>query len=220
MLSLIPRGQTQMQTSRRNAANRANARLSTGPRTEAGKNRSRQNALCHGLTGRMVLLPSEDKAAFLRFSKGIVDNLHPETPAELDLAQTIADSHWRLNRVLALESDLLAIGGSEKAATVDAANALRNYTQAFITLGIYEQRLQRAIDVALKQLRELQAERKRNSSARVHSHSPAAPTVNGFVYSNNEIEAQHLRRPRHRLATTAKKGSFDLDRYEIPHRLT
>jgi hypothetical protein len=43
-------------------ANRKNAQLSTGPKTEEGKSRSRRNALKHGLTGEGVALPDEDAA--------------------------------------------------------------------------------------------------------------------------------------------------------------
>ncbi len=46
----------------RREANRRNAKLSTGPRTEAGQERSRQNALTHGLSAAVVRLP-EDEAA-------------------------------------------------------------------------------------------------------------------------------------------------------------
>ncbi|MCU1257860.1 MAG: hypothetical protein JWO80_745, partial [Bryobacterales bacterium] len=38
------------------SANRANSESSTGPRTEAGKSRSSQNALRHGLaSGRLII---------------------------------------------------------------------------------------------------------------------------------------------------------------------
>ena len=43
---------------RRLAANIANAQLSTGPRTSAGKSKSSLNAVKTGLTGRTVLLPT------------------------------------------------------------------------------------------------------------------------------------------------------------------
>ena len=46
------------------AANRANAKLSTGPTTEAGKKRSRRNALKHGLLSTTLLLPTETLADF------------------------------------------------------------------------------------------------------------------------------------------------------------
>ena len=36
-------------------ANRRNARLSTGPRTEAGKDRSRNNAIKHGIFSSRML---------------------------------------------------------------------------------------------------------------------------------------------------------------------
>jgi hypothetical protein len=40
-------------------ANQANAKLSTGPKSEAGKERSRRNSLKHGMTGGGVVLPEE-----------------------------------------------------------------------------------------------------------------------------------------------------------------
>jgi hypothetical protein len=46
------------------AANRQNSQLSTGPKTEAGKAKSSLNAVKTGLTGRTVLLPSDDAAAY------------------------------------------------------------------------------------------------------------------------------------------------------------
>jgi hypothetical protein len=45
-----------------NRANRRNALLSTGPRTAAGKQRSSQNALTHGLTSHSPVLATEDLA--------------------------------------------------------------------------------------------------------------------------------------------------------------
>ncbi|MBV9745513.1 MAG: hypothetical protein JO099_17270 [Acidobacteriia bacterium] len=42
------------------AANRANAQLSTGPTSEAGRHRSSLNATKHGLSGRTVVLSGKD----------------------------------------------------------------------------------------------------------------------------------------------------------------
>ena len=44
---------------RKLAANRANARRSTGPRTREGKRRSSRNALKHGLSVRIAADPAE-----------------------------------------------------------------------------------------------------------------------------------------------------------------
>ena len=53
-----------MTRSQRRAINRANARHSTGPKTEVGKKQSSLNALRHGLTGQIVVMPYEDLLAY------------------------------------------------------------------------------------------------------------------------------------------------------------
>ena len=49
---------------RKIASNRANASHSTGPRTPAGKAKTRMNALKHGLRAEQVVIPGEDPKAF------------------------------------------------------------------------------------------------------------------------------------------------------------
>ena len=68
----------------RTRANRANARLSTGPRTESGKQRSSQNALSHGLTARTAVLPTEDPEAYQRHLQQFLDEYAPPTPPKLN----------------------------------------------------------------------------------------------------------------------------------------
>ena len=62
-----------MSTAAQIAANRANSKLSTGPTSETGKSASKLNGLKTGLTGRTVVLPSDDLAAYqshlAKFSK-------------------------------------------------------------------------------------------------------------------------------------------------------
>jgi hypothetical protein len=84
-------------------ANRRNAQQSTGPRSEIGKKTSSLNALRHGLTSRIVVLPTEDLAVYKTFSAEFLVDLAPETFAERQFAQTIIDTQWRLNRVRSLE---------------------------------------------------------------------------------------------------------------------
>jgi hypothetical protein len=67
----------------------------TPGRTPEGQARSKMNALRHDLTARVVVLPSEDMAAYQAFSKEIVDSLDPQTPVERQFAQTVADNQWR-----------------------------------------------------------------------------------------------------------------------------
>jgi hypothetical protein len=143
----------------------------SGPRTEEGRARAKMNALRHGLSGRIVVLPSEDMGQYLKFSQDFVASLYPATPLESELAQTVADGYWRLNRFRTVEEGMLAMGHYEKEGDFDAdseevhaaftaAKAFRANSNAFVNLSIYEQRIQRGIEKSMKQLREIQAERK------------------------------------------------------------
>jgi hypothetical protein len=141
------------------------------PTSPKGRARSSMNALRHGLTARVVVLPSEDMDAYRAFSKEIVDCLDPQTPVERQFAQTVADNQWRINRVRSIEDGMLGMGHFEDANNFDtdhteihsamtAARAFREDSKAFVNLSIYEQRLHRSMKEALRQLKELQAERR------------------------------------------------------------
>src|ERR1700691_5600067 len=91
----------------RTAINRANALLSTGPRTDSGKQRSSLNALRHGLTAASAVLPSEDQAAYNAHRRGFFDEYQPATPTATQLVQELAHTFWRLNRIPSLEAALL-----------------------------------------------------------------------------------------------------------------
>jgi hypothetical protein len=61
-------------------ANRANATLSTGPRTAAGKARVSLNRLVHGLRAQQdALLPDEDPGAFEAAHDRLCDELQPQS---------------------------------------------------------------------------------------------------------------------------------------------
>jgi hypothetical protein len=67
-------------------SSRRNALLSTGPRAEAGRHRSRLNALRHGLTARIVVLPRKTSSR-TRFSPPIstpVSSPKPSPTEEID----------------------------------------------------------------------------------------------------------------------------------------
>ncbi len=143
---------------------------STGPRTPEGKAVSSHNATRHGLTGRVVVLPSEDLNVYHAFCKDLMADLAPETPLERQYAQTFCDIQWRLNRARSYEDGMLALGHFEQSdsmgvehpealAALTAAKAFRENSKAFVNLSLYEQRLARAQKEALRQLQELQATR-------------------------------------------------------------
>src|SRR5580658_1784518 len=97
-------------------ANRRNAQHSTGPQSAAAKKRVSLNNLRHGLTGQTTVLSPEDRAAHDKFSADLLSCLKPENALELQVAQSIADDHWRLNRIFAIETNIYALGHFESPA--------------------------------------------------------------------------------------------------------
>jgi hypothetical protein len=97
--------------SKRTAANRRNAQLSTGPRTEEGKGRSRQNALKHGILASALLITAgegaEDPAEFTEFLTGLRRDLVPVGTLEEMMVEKIAVCWWRQKRVLSCEAGLV-----------------------------------------------------------------------------------------------------------------
>jgi len=90
------------------AANRANALASTGPRTAEGKERSRANALKHGLTGEGIALPVEDAPVVARRFAEFQAQFGPETPMGAVLVQRVAMLSVRLDRSYRQESAAIA----------------------------------------------------------------------------------------------------------------
>ncbi len=199
MTNPIPTPIPDRPTASRIRANRANALLSTGPRTQAGKQRSSQNALRHGLTAASPVLRSEDPAAFDAHRRRFLDEYKPATPTESQLVQELVDTSWRLNRIPLLEADVLARAAApvplDEEITFDIVDAHR----LIANLGIQGHRLSRQFQRSLETLREIQADRAHrerrdlNDAAalfELHKHKgiPWQPADHGFVFSKDQVE--------------------------------
>src|SRR5947209_8090114 len=79
-------------------ANQTNAAASTGPRTEAGKAASSQNALKHGATSKTVVLSFEDPAEFEAMRQDFYLQCCPATGLERIHVNELASLQWRLDR--------------------------------------------------------------------------------------------------------------------------
>jgi hypothetical protein len=90
-------------------ANRLNASRSTGPRTEEGKQRSRQNALRHGLTAETVITALENAADYQKFEASIASDYQPCSAAQCELISRLASLLWRLRRSTSIETGLFQI---------------------------------------------------------------------------------------------------------------
>ena len=98
-----------MSSFRQIEANRRNARLSTGPVTEEGKRRSRQNALRHGLTAETVIDALEDAEDYAAFEMAVTADYDAQSAVERELVLRLASLLWRLRRATTIESGLFKI---------------------------------------------------------------------------------------------------------------
>lgn len=90
-------------------ANRRNAAKSTGPVTPQGKERSRLNAVRHGLTAETVIGALEDAEDYKEFEAAIIADYDAQSAVERELVLRLASALWRLRRATAMETGLFAI---------------------------------------------------------------------------------------------------------------
>ena len=170
------------------AANRANALLSTGPRTEAGLAKSSKNAIKSGLTGRTVLLPSDDAEEYASFLASLQADLKPVGQFECELVQIVVDCHWRLRRIQELEYALYAHGERQFAdAFTDEPRDVRRsmivlqthltYQKELRNLHLQEARIDRKRAKALTELNQLQ-------SKRTTQHAPEEETSDAAPFGS------------------------------------
>jgi hypothetical protein len=205
--------------------NRANAQHSTGPKTAEGKQRSSLNALRHGLTGQIVVMPAEDLAAYQQHLKSFTEQLNPKGIIEANLVQALADTSWRLNRVAALETNLLTLGIATAASPVIDAPpevqdafaivaALESQSKALSNLSLHSQRLSRQFERTANQLRELQEARRSREESQLDDYLDITEmfekkgethdlSKDGFVFSEDQIQDAIRRRNRENLLDKA-----------------
>jgi hypothetical protein len=180
-------------------ANRANAQLSTGPRSEDGKAKSSLNAVKTALTGSTVLLPADDTAEYQRHLEAFEQEFQPVGLRECELVQSIADTWWRLRRIPALEAALFAKGRLEFAHLYDDQEPAARpqlidaytylvYEKQIRNLQLQEARLTRRREKETAELRLLQAER----IEKQQDQKTSKPTADGFVFSTREFEPPAL----------------------------
>jgi hypothetical protein len=207
-----------MSTPNRVEINRANAQHSTGPKTEAGKQKSSLNALRHGLTGQIVVMPTEDLQAYQLHLKSFTEEYNPQGATESNLVQALADASWRLNRVAALETNLLILGitqeGDPIQGALSIAAALESQSKALANLSMHSQRLSRQFERTVTQLRALQEIRLAKEKHDLYglldimemvesTGETYDPSSDGFVFSQPQIDAAKRARNRERLALEA-----------------
>jgi hypothetical protein len=95
-------------------ANRRNALKSTGPLTPEGKQRSRCNAMRHGLTAETIIATIEDAEDYEAFQAAVIADYDAESAVERELVLRLASVLWRLRRSTGIETALFELGCDSK----------------------------------------------------------------------------------------------------------
>ncbi len=147
--------------------NRANAQLSTGPRTHAGNLASSRNSMQHGLASGQVIIEGEDSAAFDSLLHDFREEHQPATWTEELLVKEMAQSYWLTQRAIALQNHCFTDQGI-------------NEKQLALFLR-YQTTHERAFYKALNTLLKLKKQHHQNQIGFVSQKRSAAATAVGFV---------------------------------------
>ena len=136
-------------------ANRANAQLSTGPRTVEGKSNSSKNATRHGLTAcGLIVLPGLEEI-FNELEAGLRTSLRPFGRLQETIFLRILESAWNLNRCRLAEAQLYSSSTDE---TIDPLLDDQNEAK-YARIHKYAKQNENSLQRALSQLGDLQTER-------------------------------------------------------------
>ncbi len=207
-----------MTRAQRRQINKKNAQHSTGPKTTEGKKKSSLNALRHGLTGQIVVMPADDLQAYQLHLKSFTDEYHSKGATEATLVQALADASWRLNRVAALETNLLTLSITGDLSPIENAlstvAALESQSKALSNLSMHSQRLSRQFERTVIQLRDLQKTRIAQEKHDLNEvldiiemyesqGETYDPSTDGFLFSPAQINEATSARNRENLAEEA-----------------
>ena len=158
------------ETARRNGAK------SHGPVTAQGKAVSSLNAIKHGLNSKQVVLSHEDRSAYDRLHQSFRNRLRPIDDLEAQLVEKMAAATWRLNRITGIETEILEKEMLTRMEEMDQEfdvkkatpqqrltwvwERLANETTTLTLLLRHQAQYNREFDKALKQLQDLQKQRR------------------------------------------------------------
>jgi hypothetical protein len=157
------------------AANRANAKKCTGPKTREGKFKASLNGLKHGLYSHSFIIKTEDADVFSNFSKSLIEEFQPTTPSELELLKHLIALAWRRNRIATLIQlridqaiDSSLVEASEPATpekiTLQAFEKLENEKPSFARQEAHELRLTSLFQRTLGRLNAIRDQKLRNET--------------------------------------------------------
>jgi len=172
-----------MSSSAQVAANQKNASHSTGPRTDAGKATSSQNAMKSGVTSARVILPFESQKEYNAVYDGFMAQFAPANFIERVIVEEIANAFWRIRRVTAAQESYM----TEKLGPYVIPNPLLAIAEIMLSkemqrLHKYETSYRREYESAWRKLQAIQKARKLKEQQQAEAQpaarkTPAAPPL-------------------------------------------
>jgi hypothetical protein len=184
-----------MATERQIQANRANARRSTGPITEKGKQASSQNARRHDQLSSCIVLKAESSPEFDELMNSLIDEFQPQTANETALIETMAVARWKLTRNWIMHTALLELEtvkqdhsiGSDPVITALAFKSLADSSNSLQLLHRYEISLDRQYSRALNNLLKVRAAR---NAALIQDPPPPDTPIESAEASHTEANLE------------------------------
>lgn len=93
-----------MATERQIAANKMNAKRSTGPRTPGGKAKASKNAMKHGILSQNLVILHENQEEFHELLDNLMAAHNPENQSELLLVEKMGIALWKQRRLISAEA--------------------------------------------------------------------------------------------------------------------
>ncbi len=212
-------------------ANRRNAAKSTGPKTTQGKAIVARNAIKHGLLARQNVILGEDPQEFELGRRKWLAELEPVGHAEATLAERVAGLAWRLKRAERLQNEvfdsLLAKELADSMADFDDELSAEeqqelmsdpsadprlavgrmvardfNRERALERLMMYERWIENSLYRTMKELRQVQRERKAEAG-----HGPLSPAnLENHVWQQQAEPAELADATRATVTDSAKQS--------------
>ncbi len=139
-------------------ANRANAQLSTGPKTEEGKQKSSANAVVYGFTASKLYIRPEEQEIFNALATRLRFELTPDGITEHLYFDQILHASWNIQRCTIVEAELQAqadAAGLVDAVLSDDETVIRKLDRIYRYKRMHESALARSTS----ELRRIQSER-------------------------------------------------------------
>jgi hypothetical protein len=175
-------------------ANRANAQLSTGPRTPEGKAISCQNNFRHGFCGQFSVLESEDQQEFDSLLTSLRLEHQPATATENILVDRLAQHFWLGQRAQLLQTMTFA---NPDLPTAQAEHSFALYLR-------YQTANDRAFSKCLHDLLKLKSEKRKIEAALEQQQRTAAEAVRKQESHRARVRMVNARAAHQELETDIK----------------